>query len=194
MTALRERMIEDMQLRGLSANTQEAYVRAVKQLAEYYHRSPEEISQEELRQYFLYLKNDKGVSRSTLTVALCAIKFFYQHTLQRQWSLLAFMRPPHEQKLPVVLSVEEVHRVLGLLAQAPLPSLLEHDLRLRSAAPRRGQPAGNGHRQQPHAGPRPEWERRQGSLRSAARTYPDYLARLLADPSAPQMALPGHAR
>ena len=48
MTALRERMIEDMQLRGLSANTQEAYVRAVKQLAKYYHKSPDEISEEEL--------------------------------------------------------------------------------------------------------------------------------------------------
>jgi integrase/recombinase XerD len=115
MTALRHRMIEDMQLRGLSVNTQEAYVRAMKQLAQYYNRSPEEISQEELRQYFLYLKNDKGVSRSTMTVALCAIKFFYQHTLQRPWSLLAFVRPPHEQKLPVVLSIEEVHRVLSSL-------------------------------------------------------------------------------
>lgn len=113
MTALRDRMIEDMQLRGLSANTQAAYVRAVKQLAQYYNRSPEEISQEELRQYFLYLKNEKGVSRSTLTVALCAIKFFYQYTLERPWALLAFVRPPHEQKLPVVLSVEEVHRVLS---------------------------------------------------------------------------------
>ena len=115
MTALRQRMIEDMQLRGLAANTQDAYVRAMKQLAQYYNRSPEEISQEELRQYLLYLKNEKGVSRSTLTVALCAIKFFYQHTLQRPWSLLAFVRPPHEQKLPVVLSVDEVHRVLGCL-------------------------------------------------------------------------------
>jgi integrase/recombinase XerD len=94
MTALRQRMIEDMQLRGLSANTQDAYVHAMKQLAQYYNRSPEEISQEELRQYLLYLKNEKGVSRSTLTVALCAIKFFYQHTLQRPWSLLAFVRRP----------------------------------------------------------------------------------------------------
>jgi integrase/recombinase XerD len=115
MTALRERMIEDMQLHGLSANTQEAYVRAVKQLAEYYDQSPEQITEEELRQYCLYLKNEKGVSRSTMTVALCGIKFFYQHTLKRQWSLLAFVRPPHEQKLPAVLSVEEVHRVLSCL-------------------------------------------------------------------------------
>jgi site-specific recombinase XerD len=135
MTALRERMIEDMQLRGLSTNTQDAYVRAVKQLAEYYHRSPAELSEEDLREYFLYLKNEKGVSRSTLTVALCAVKFFYQHTLQRQWSLLAFMRPPHEQKLPVVLTVEEVHRVLGCLRKpryrACLSTIYACGLRLR---------------------------------------------------------------
>lgn len=75
MTPLRQRMIEDMQLRGLSERTQAVYVAAVRQLAEYYHKSPERISEEELRQYFLYLKNERQVSRSTCTIALCAIKF-----------------------------------------------------------------------------------------------------------------------
>ncbi len=55
MTALRERMIEDMQLRGLAERTQDSYVRSVRQLAQYYGKSPEEVSEEELRQYFLYL-------------------------------------------------------------------------------------------------------------------------------------------
>jgi hypothetical protein len=62
-------MVEDMQLRGLSEKTQGAYVRAVRQLAEHYGKSPAQISEEELRQYFLYLKNDKQVSPSTFTVA-----------------------------------------------------------------------------------------------------------------------------
>ena len=57
MTELRKRMIECLQLRGLSARTQESYVRAVRQLAEHYHKSPDLISEEELRQYFLFLKN-----------------------------------------------------------------------------------------------------------------------------------------
>jgi len=83
MTPLRQRMVEDMQLRGLSEKTQEAYVRAVRQLAEHYGKSPAQISEEELRQYFLYLKNDKQVSPSTFTVALCGIKFLFQHTLRR---------------------------------------------------------------------------------------------------------------
>lgn len=115
MTHLRQRMIEDMQLRGLSERTQESYVRAVRQLAEHYGRSPDQLSEEELRQYFLYLKNVKQAARNTCTVALCGIKFFYEHTLQRAWPTLSFVRPPREHKLPVVLSREEVGRILGCL-------------------------------------------------------------------------------
>jgi len=115
MTPLRQRMIEDMQLRGLSPSTQRAYVQVVRQLAEYYGRSPDQITEEELRQYFLYLKNERQASRSTCTVAICGIKFFYEHTLKREWCTLAFVRPPREKKLPVVLSREEVHQILGCL-------------------------------------------------------------------------------
>jgi len=108
-------MIEDMQLRGLSERTQESYIRAVRQLAEYYGKSPDQVSEEELRQYFLYLKNEKHASRSTCTLALCGIKFFYEYTLHRDWPTLSFVRPARERKLPVVLSREEVCRILGCL-------------------------------------------------------------------------------
>ena len=116
-TPLRQRMIEDMQLHGFAAKTQDGYVRAVRQLAEYYHKSPDLITEEELRQYFLYLKNDKQVSASTYTVVLCGLKFFYEQTLQRQWATLELVRPVHEQKLPVVLSTAEVSRILECLRQ-----------------------------------------------------------------------------
>jgi len=115
MTLLRRRMIEDMQLRAFSRKTQEAYVHAVQQLALYYNRSPDQISEEELRQYFLYLRNEKGVARSTFTIALYGIKFFYEITLQRTWPLFELVRPPKQQTLPVVLSVEEVRQVLSLV-------------------------------------------------------------------------------
>lgn len=118
MSVLRQRMIEDMQLRGLAARTQESYLQAVVQLARYYRKPPDQINEEELRQYFLYLKNDRQVSRSTQTIALCGIKFFYVHTLKRSWQTLAFMRPDKEKKLPVVLSVEEVARILRCVQQA----------------------------------------------------------------------------
>jgi integrase/recombinase XerD len=113
MTALRRRMLEDMQLRGLSARTQEAYARAVRQLAEHYHRSPDQLTEEELRQYFLYLANDKKVARTTATIALCGIRFFFEQTLRREWTTLRFVRPAPEHKVPVVLSRDEVRRVLA---------------------------------------------------------------------------------
>ena len=112
MSPLQQRMVEDMQLRGLSARTQEAYARAVWQLAQHYHRSPEQLSDEELRQYFLYLANEKKIARPTATIALCGIKFFYEQTLKQPWPTLRFVRPPREWKLPVVLSRKEVRRIL----------------------------------------------------------------------------------
>ena len=114
-TALRQRMLEDLQLRGLSARTQECYTRAVRQLAEHYRKSPDQISEEELREYFLHLKQVKKYSRSTCTIALCGIKFFYEHTVHRDWPTIELVRPPQEHKLPVILSLEEVRRVLGLV-------------------------------------------------------------------------------
>lgn len=113
MTPLRKRMIEDMQLRGFSARTQECYAAAVGQLAAHYHRSPDKLAEEDLRQYFLYLANEKKVARATATIALCGIKFFYEHTLHQNWTTLRFVRPQREKKLPVVLSREEVRRILS---------------------------------------------------------------------------------
>lgn len=112
MTALRQKMLEDMQLRGLAVRTQEAYLLAVSQLARHYHKSPDQINEEELRQYFLFLKNEKRAARATCTIALCGIKFFFERTLGREWKTFEFLRPPKEKKLPVVLSVAEVGRVL----------------------------------------------------------------------------------
>jgi site-specific recombinase XerD len=106
-------MIEDMQLRGLSARTQDQYVHAVKQLAGYFHRSPDQLNDEDLRKYFLYLTNEKKLSRSTTTIALCGIKFLYQTTLQQEWPTLELVRPAYERRLPVVLSREEVRRILA---------------------------------------------------------------------------------
>jgi len=105
-------MTEDLQLRGVSANTQRAYWGAVKHLAQHYHKSPDQLSEEELRAYLLYLKREKKVSKSTFTVYLCGIKFFYEHTLKREWPTLELAGSRPEKKLPVVLSIAEVGRIL----------------------------------------------------------------------------------
>jgi site-specific recombinase XerD len=85
MNVLRQKMIEDMQLHGFAERTQEAYLHAVRQLAKHYQKSPDQIEETELRQYFLFLKNERQASRSTCTLALCGIKFFYERTLGREW-------------------------------------------------------------------------------------------------------------
>jgi integrase/recombinase XerD len=114
-TQLRKRMIEDMQLRGMSKRTQETYVRSVSQLAEHYNKSPDLITEEELRQYFLYLTNVKKYARATVTIALCSIKFFYNYTSKRDWPSVKLIRPKKAKKLPVILSVEEVRKIIGLI-------------------------------------------------------------------------------
>lgn len=113
MTPLRQRMVDDMKLRGLSASTQQAYVLAVRQLAAHYHRSPDRISAEELRAYFLHLITVRKLARQSITIALCAFKFLFERTLHRKMPVFDVVRPPRRKKLPVVLSPEEVHRILG---------------------------------------------------------------------------------
>ena len=88
MTELRKRMIECLQLRGLSERAQESYVPAVHQLSEHYHRSPNLITESELRQYFLYLLNVKRYARNTMTIAICGIRFCYEQTLNRRASFV----------------------------------------------------------------------------------------------------------
>lgn len=138
MSPLRTRMLEDLQLHSFSHSTQQAYVRSIAKLATYYHKSPDLISEDELRQYFLDLTVKQKVSRSTATVDLCAMKFFFETTLQRPWPSLRFMRPPKHKKLPVVLSREEVFRVLSAVRfpvyRACLSTIYSCGLRLSEGA------------------------------------------------------------
>jgi len=105
-------MMQDLQLRGYSDRTVEAYVRSVAQLAKFYGKSPDRIVEEQVREYLLHLTNVQKVARGTHTIALCGIKFFYEQTLGRTWAVLDVARPKGEKKLPVVLSRAEVWRVL----------------------------------------------------------------------------------
>ena len=135
MTPLRKRMIEDLQLKGMGERTQQMYVRAVRQLSEHYNKSPDKITEEELRDYFLYVKNIKKWSRSTSTIAICGIKFFYENTIKRNWTTLSFVRAKREKKLPVILSKEEVrttlHNVRLLRYRVCLTTIYSCGLRLQ---------------------------------------------------------------
>ncbi len=111
-TSLRQRMIQDLQLAGRSERTQEAYVRAVRKLAAHFNQSPGQLTESQVRTYFLHLKNDCKFSPSALKIAHSGIKFFYTHSMPRDWATLLKLRVPKHKTLPDVLTIDEVHRIL----------------------------------------------------------------------------------
>jgi integrase/recombinase XerD len=124
MTALRQRMSEDMKLRRLAPSTQAAYIRSVSDLAQYYNKPPDQISDEELRQYVVYLIEDRQLAPNTWAAMLSGIKFLYTYTLKRAWPLEELVCSPKAKRLPVVLSTDEVRQILGLVrSEAGRPCL-----------------------------------------------------------------------
>ena len=124
MTVLRQRFIEDMQLRGLAPTTQRSYVHYVAQLAEFYHCPPDRLDFEAIRQYELYLIQERKLSPESVNTFLSAVRFFYLVTLELPWGKDCFPRLRRPHKLPVVLSPAEVERffehVPGLKYRAAL--------------------------------------------------------------------------
>jgi site-specific recombinase XerD len=113
MSPLRYRMIEDMQVRNLAPDTQRAYLQQITQFACHFGKSPEILGPAEIRAYQLYLTRDRQLSASSILVAVSALRFIYKVTLKRRWSVdevIPACRKP--QKLPVVMSQEEVYRFL----------------------------------------------------------------------------------
>jgi integrase/recombinase XerD len=114
MTPLRQRMIEDLQVRNLSVCTQEIYVRQVSRFARHFHKSPELLGPEQIRTYQVYLMNEKKLAPISIMVAMSALRFLYRVTLKKDWSfkdLIPVPKKPHT--LPIVLSPEEVLQFLA---------------------------------------------------------------------------------
>jgi site-specific recombinase XerD len=116
-------MLQDLQLAGLNARTREAYLRAVRKLAEYFHTPPDRLSEQQVRVYFLHLQNDRKFAFGSLMIADSAIKFFYSHTAPRDWPTLRRLRVRNEKRLPDVLSVAEVRRLIAAVRQPLSPRL-----------------------------------------------------------------------
>jgi len=113
MTSLRARMIEDMQIRNLAANTQQSYVQQVSRFARHFNKSPELLGPEQIRAYQVYLTNEKQLTTGSILIAIAALRFLYKITLKRNWSLDEVIPTPKKpQKLPVILSPEEVLQFL----------------------------------------------------------------------------------
>jgi len=117
MTPLRQRMIEDMHLRNLSPHTQRAYVENVARFARHFGRSPTDLGPEEIRAYQVYLTGERKLAPSSIGIAVCALRFLYKITLKQPWSFDDLIPAPKKpRRLPVVLSPDEVLRVLAAVA------------------------------------------------------------------------------
>jgi integrase/recombinase XerD len=113
ITPLRHRMHQDLQLAGLAEGTQTAYLRVVRQLAKHFRKPPDRLTEAEVREYLLYLKNERKYSPSSLKIAASGIIFFYTHTVPRDWKTLKTLRIPRPKTLPDVLSIDEVRRLIN---------------------------------------------------------------------------------
>jgi integrase/recombinase XerD len=114
MTPLRRRMTEDMQVRNFSPHTQNSYVQQVSLFARHFSKSPEVLGPEQIRSYQVYLTNERKLATSSILIAVSALRFLYKVTLHRDWCLEDVIPAPKKpQKLPIVLSPEEVLHFLS---------------------------------------------------------------------------------
>lgn len=134
---LQSKMIDDMQLCDYADRTQKSYLRSVQQLINFWHRPVEEISEQQVREYFLYCKNDHGWSASTMRIAYSGIKFFYTVTLPMEWETLRLLKVKRFSTPPTVLSIDEVRLIIDAArtpqAKAFLTTVYSCGLRLQEA-------------------------------------------------------------
>jgi integrase/recombinase XerD len=138
VTQLRQRMLEDLQIRHYSPTTIRLYLHSVAEFAQYFQKPPDQLGPEQIRQYQLFLIKDKQASQSTCVQLVCALRFLYTHTLNRKIEIERIPFPRRERKLPLILSREEVQALLEapskLRDRAVLAVMYGSGLRVTEAA------------------------------------------------------------
>lgn len=112
MTPLRKRMVEQLQLRNLSRTTEETYLKCVERYARFFHRSPEQLGPEHVREYLLHLRNDRKVQTSTILVNRSGLRFLYVETLRQKWFDEEIAQPKRRPGMPGILSADEITSIL----------------------------------------------------------------------------------
>lgn len=125
MTPLRQQMIRAMRQRGFSVRTHQSYLAAVSALARYHGRSPADLDVGQLQAYFNYLAQERGLSSASCRLHLNAVRFLYLRVLERTSFDVAFVVPKRAQRIPELLTREEVGRILGACANPKHRMLLE---------------------------------------------------------------------
>ncbi len=113
MGKLRDQMLVDLQLSGAKPRTQKTYLREVENLTKHFNR-PEELGEAELKEYMLYLINERHLSEGTFRFYVAGLKFFYRTTLKRDWPVEKIRHPRSKRKLPVVLDLSEVESLFSV--------------------------------------------------------------------------------
>ena len=108
MGKLRDRMLVDLQLSGAKPRTQKTHLREAENSAKYFNKSPEELGEDELKEYMLYLMKERHLSEGTFRFYVAALKFLYRTTLKREWVVEKIRYPRAKRKLPVVMDLSEV--------------------------------------------------------------------------------------
>src|SRR6266478_9508434 len=121
MTTLRQQFIRELVIRGTSPRTQESYIGVVYGLAKHYHQPPDQITDEQLKDYMFYLAQERKLAPASLNVAICALRSFYQLVLQRPVERVRLSLPWVYKAIhrPRVYSVEELERLLTVGAPNP---------------------------------------------------------------------------
>jgi site-specific recombinase XerD len=114
MGKLRDQMLMDLQLSGAKPTTQRTYLREAENLAKYFHKSPEQLGEEELKAYLLHLMKERHLSEGTFRFYVAGLKFLYQTTLKREWAVEKIRYPRAKRKLPVVLDLSEVESLFSI--------------------------------------------------------------------------------
>ena len=140
--SLRERMSQDLQLRGMAKRTHDGYLREVRKLACYYNSPPDQLSEQQVGDYLLYLINDCNFAPGSLSVAYSGIKFFYTVTEPRDWDVLKKLRRPKQKTLPVGADHRRSASTDRRRQAASQRGLLLDRLFTRAATGRRTEPAG----------------------------------------------------
>ncbi len=125
MTSLRKRMTEDMQVRNLALNTQTSYLQQVSLFARYFDKSPELLGPDEIRAYQVYLTNDRKLATGSILIAVAALRFLYKVSLKKDWAFEDVIPAPKKpEKLPLILSPDEVLHFLGCVGSSKHRAIL----------------------------------------------------------------------
>jgi len=187
---LYDRMLAQLKLAGYQERSWKSYLRAVRQLQNFHSKDLEDITEEDIQNYWVYCKDELEWRPSTMRISYSGIKFFFVNTLKRDWDTLRLIKVEAEKRLPTILSIDEVRTILASIHtpqnKAFFTLVYSCGLRLQEAI----HPGGRS-RRRAGADACPAWQGRERPLRAHAGSDIAHPSRLLENAQEPHMAVSG---